>query len=75
MIHPLLKFEDDTWIHTDNGGKVSFQDLVPLIHPHSYEEVAEGIYAPSVISGSDYYNQRVSDSMGAMFGYQVLVPP
>jgi hypothetical protein len=65
-----LDLEPNKWKYT-NGKRVFFQDLVPLV-----------AYSPFPLQnggGNNYhYNQHAqiaSASMGAMFGYQVYVPP
>ena len=63
----LLHIQDldlGEWTYT-NGKKVSFGELVPLVE------------LPSTASiGNNYYHQRVAPNpMGAMFGYQVYLPP
>ena len=64
----LLHIQDldlGEWSYT-NGKKVSFGELVPLVELPSK--------AASV--GNNYYHQRVAPNpMGAMFGYQVYLPP
>ena len=64
----LLHIQDldlGEWTYT-NGKKVSFGELVPLVELPSK--------AASV--GNNYYHQRVAPNpMGAMFGYQVYLPP